>query len=398
MLVLGRIPVPSVQRRSMSGTVTAGRLCDEGTPMPQNDQRLTKGRRAATLGLVLLAAALTGCGPANRAPAVSAGLTCGTGELAAQGSSAQASAMASLIKSYSALCPQASVTYQSTDSRSGQQAFIAGAVDFAGTDSVLTNPDQLRANARCAPGQAIHLPVVFSPIAVAYNLPGIDGLRLSGTTLAKIFAGEVTTWNAPAIRGDNPGVDLPPLVIVPVHRADASGTTQNFTTYLAAVAGADWTFDTDTAWAGPTGAAASGSGALASAIASARGAIGYVALFYAQTAKLATVKIRNAAGEFVPVSNAAAVKTIASMDVGGTLDDFRLRMNYFTTMAGAYPIVQVTYELLCNAATGGDRTLAKSFLTFACGPEAQASLALLGYAPMPADLRLRIQSVLAGLG
>jgi phosphate transport system substrate-binding protein len=379
------------------GALASGTHANDLSAPPRHFRPIIRCVATGALGLAV-ACTLDGCGSGTKAPVETTNTSCGMGTLTGQGSSAQASAMTSLIKRYMAICPQASVTYQVTDSRSGQQAFIAGSVDFAGTDSVLSNPDQLQANARCAPGQAVHLPVVFGPIAITYDLPGVGGLQLSGRTLAKIFAGKLTAWDAPEIRADNPGVNLPPVAITPVHRADASGTTQNFTKYLSAVANSDWTFGADTTWQGPLGAAASGSSGIVSTIAKQAGAIGYVVLYYAQTAKLTTAKIRNGAGEFVGISEDAAAKTIASVDLGGTLDDFRLGMNYFSTIAGAYPIVQVTYELLCNAASQVDHTLMRSFLTFACSQDAQTSLLPLGYAPMPANLRNSLQSALAALG
>src|SRR5207302_8818407 len=133
-------------------------------------------------------------------------------------------------------CSSANITYQGTGSGAGQQAFIAGTADFAGSDSPLAAADQPKADARCKTGAAIHLPMVVGPIAVVYNVSGVTSLQLKPATLAKIFAGKVTTWNDPTIGADNPGVTLPSTKILSVHRSDSSGTTDNFTKFLAKTA------------------------------------------------------------------------------------------------------------------------------------------------------------------
>ena len=141
------------------------------------------------------------------------------------------------IKAYQQKCSGATINYEGTGSGAGIQAFIAGTADFAGSDSALKDgAEQPQADARCAGGTAIHLPMVIGPIAVVYNVEGVDGLQLKPATLAKIFAGKITKWDDAAIKADNPSAKLPSTTIQPVHRSDESGTTDNFTKYLSKAA------------------------------------------------------------------------------------------------------------------------------------------------------------------
>ncbi|WP_268070301.1 extracellular solute-binding protein, partial [Acinetobacter baumannii] len=124
------------------------------------------------------------------------------------------------IKAYQSSCSGAKVDYQGTGSGAGIEAFIAGTADFAGSDSALKEDEQPLADAKCVGGKALNLPMVIGPVAVVYNVDGVDGLQLSASTLAKIFAGTVKKWNDPAIAAENAGAKLPDATIETVHRAD----------------------------------------------------------------------------------------------------------------------------------------------------------------------------------
>ena len=195
------------------------------------------GLRGAAVSMAVLALAGCAAPPAPALPAVS----CASGSTAGQGSSAQASALNAWIKEYQIACADASIAYTSSGSGAGVRSFVAGAGDFAGTDSPLSAADQSKADKRCG-GQAIHLPLVVGPIALAYNLAGADELRLTPQTIAKVFSGRVKVWNDPAIAADNPVTVLPAIPIRTVHRSDSSGTPASFTHFLSAAAGPDWPF------------------------------------------------------------------------------------------------------------------------------------------------------------
>jgi phosphate transport system substrate-binding protein len=326
-------------------------------------------------------------------------ISCAQGSIKAQGSTAQANAMSQWSKDYQTACSGANIEYTANGSGAGQQAFISGTADFAGSDSALGAADQTKADARCKSGPAIHLPMVVGPIAVVYKVSGVTSLQLKPATLAKIFAGKVTTWNDPTIAADNPGVTLPSTKILSVHRSDSSGTTDNFTKYLSKSATADWTFGNDKTWKAPGGDAEKGSDGIAAALGKTDGAIGYVEWSFAQAGNLSMAKIGNANGEFVALTGDAAGKTIASATVkGSSADDLTLSIDYNTKEPGAYPIVLVTYEIVCEKGnTSSALALVKSFLTYASSADGQQAATKVGYAPLPDSVRSKVASTVGNL-
>jgi phosphate transport system substrate-binding protein len=348
-------------------------------------------------GIALTATlALTACGSDNIAPAAggtAAAGDCTSATLNAQGSSAQKNAMAEWIKAYQGQCPDTTVNYEPSGSGAGIQAFIAGTADFAGSDSALKPQEQPQADAKCAGGTAIHLPMVIGPIAVVFNVKGLDSLQLKPATLAKIFAGTITKWDDPAIAADNAGAKLPATTIQSVHRSDESGTTDNFTKFLAKTAEADWTLGNAKAWKAPGGTGAKGSDGVAGAVKSADGAIAYVELSFAENSGLKTAKIGNGAGEFVELTGEAAGRTIESAEVTGSGNDLKLDIDYNTKAPGAYPLVLVTYEIACSKGSPADKVAAiKGFLTYTSSSAGQAALADLGYAPLPEAVRTKVEA------
>jgi len=351
-------------------------------------------RNTASAALLALALGVAACAPVSAPREAAGAISCAAGSLRGQGSSAQTNAVNTWIRNYQVACPDATVAYESTGSGAGVRAFLAGTGGFAGTDSALTAPQQAAADARCGRGPAVHLPMVIGPIALAYNVAGVGGLRLAPATAARIFAGAVTRWDDPVIAADNPGVVLPSTAIRTVHRNDSSGTTANFTAFLAATAGADWRFGEQSTWPAPGGDAQRGSNGVASTIARTDGAIGYIEASYARFHDLAVARIRNGAGEFVALTDAAAGRTIAAAGLAGTGGDLRLAVDYRSRADGAYPIVLVTYEVVCRT---GTPPLLKSFLTYTAGTEGQAAAARLGYAPLPEQLRTKVAAAVAAL-
>jgi phosphate transport system substrate-binding protein len=337
-------------------------------------------------------------GPSNTASAPA--FSCASGNLTAQGSSAQKNAVAQWINEYTGQCSGAKIDYQATSSGAGVTAFEQNQATFVGSDSALTATDQPKADARCGAGnKAINLPMVIGPIAVVYNVSGVTNLQLSPSTLAKIFATTIKTWNDPAIKADNPGATLPATAILPVHRGDSSGTSDNFTKYLTAAAGSDWTFGHNKVWAAPGGSGQSGSDGVSNTVKTTDGAIGYVELSFANLNSLNTAKIKNANGEFTQLTPDAAAKTVAGATVKGTGNDLTLSIDYNTKAPGAYPIVLVTYEIVCEKGTPADALpLLKSFLTYAA-TTGQTTIAdpKFGYAPLPTDLAAKVKASISNL-
>ena len=349
----------------------------------------------ATLALAACGSDNTSDEPSGSGSSAAAG-SCGTGSLTAQGSTAQKNAMDEWIKTYQGQCSGAKIDYSGTGSGAGVQAFISGTADFAGSDSALKDDDQTKADAKCGSGKAINLPMVVGPIAVVYNVDGVDGLQLDASTLAKIFSGKITKWNDPAIAGLNSGAKLPSTAIQAVHRSDESGTTDNFTKYLSKTAEADWTYSNAKAWKAPGGTGAKGSDGIASLVKSTPGTISYVELSFAENSDLSKAKIKNGAGEFTELTGDSAGKTIEGSKITGTGNDLKMDIDYATTAAGAYPIVLVTYEIACEKGSSKAADI-KAFLNYTSSTGGQSALSDLGYAPLPETVRAKVATAVAAI-
>ncbi|WP_214105893.1 phosphate ABC transporter substrate-binding protein PstS [Acrocarpospora catenulata] len=343
----------------------------------------------------------TGAATDTGAPAASAGTGDNglSGTINAAGSSAQANAMDEWKKNFQQANPGVSLNYQPSGSGAGIQAFTDGTVAFAGSDSAL-NPEKgepEKADARCQTGKAINLPMVTGPVAVVYNLPGVDGLQLKPKTISDIFNSKITKWDDPAIKADNPDASLPSTAIQAVHRSDESGTSDNFTKFL--VATGEWPYEHAKAWpAEAKGVGAKGSDGVSQAVKTTEGAISYVELSYAENSALQKSKVANGSGEFVELTPESAAKTVEAAEVKGTGNDLSLSIDYATSAAGAYPIVLVTYEITCEKGLAAEEVnLVKAFLTYTASDEGQASLTSLGYAPLPTSLLAKVRTSISAI-
>jgi phosphate transport system substrate-binding protein len=367
-------------------------------------------RHGLIAGIALTAAtlALAGCGSDNNSDSPSSGSNsssaaakpdCATGSLNSQGSTAQKNAMDEWIKDYQAACSGATINYQGTGSGAGVTAFNSNSADFVGSDSALKDGDETtKATARCAGNTPLNLPMVVGPIAVVYNLQGVTNLQLKPATLAGIFAGTIKTWDDPAIKADNSSAQLPSSPISTVHRSDDSGTTDNFTNYLKGASGGAWTFDHNKTWKAPGGQAAKGSDGIATIIKSTPGTISYVEMSFAQNSSLNTAKVQNGAGEWAELSDTAAAKAVAGAKIVGTGDDLKMQIDYTTKEAGAYPIVLVTYEIVCSKGNDAAKVqLIKDFLKYTSSTDGQAILSKNGYAPLPDSVRTKVAASVGNL-
>jgi phosphate transport system substrate-binding protein len=309
------------------------------------------------------------------------------GALVGAGASSQQAAMQGWTAGYSAAQPGVTVAYDPVGSGGGREQFTTGGIDFAGSDAVLDEEELATARERCG-GEVFELPNYISPIAVVHNVPGLPDLALSPATLARVFAGEITTWDAPAIAADNPGVALPALPVTPVHRSDESGTTENFTEYLAAAAGEVWPYEPDGEWPVEGGEAAQGNSGVVAAVAGGEGTVGYADLSQAGDLGVARIGVGE---EFVaPTPEAAAAVVEGSEPLPGRGPyDFALELDRTTAESGEYPIVLVSYHLGCiayeDAATA---ELVADFMTYVTSEEGQAAAAeVAGSAPISDALR-----------
>jgi phosphate transport system substrate-binding protein len=340
--------------------------------------------------------AASGTSSTGAAGAGTTSFECAEGELRSSGSTAQGKVMEQWILDYNAKCNANVGAYQGGGSGKGISDFTGNQVDFAGSDSALKEDQAAAAKSdRCAGADAINLPMVTGPIALAYNIPGVTDLTLNAEVLANIFNGSITTWNDPAIAALNSGATLPDLAIQSVHRQEDSGTTENFTRYLAAAAPEAWTFEPAKAWEAPGGIAANGSDGVAQEVVGKEGTIGYVEWGYAADNDLAIAKIDNGSGA-VELTGESAGKAVAAAEVVGTGNDVALKLDYATDEAGAYPIVLVTYEIVCSANNGDKLDILKAFLGYTA-TEGQASLADLGAAPLPAEIQEKVVASIQAL-
>ena len=319
----------------------------------------------------------------------SAGFACAEGDLRSSGSTAQGKVMEQWISDFNAKCNANINAYGGGGSGKGIADFIANQVDFAGSDSALKEDQAASAKAtRCAGNDALNLPMVTGPIALAYNISGVDSLTLTPSVLAGIFNGTIKTWNDPAITALNSGVTLPAIAIQAVHRAEDSGTTENFTKYLKAAAPSDWTIDASKSWTAPGGVAAQGSDGVSKQIKSTDGSIGYVEWGFATDDGLNVAKIDNGGGA-VELTAESAGKAVSAATVVGTGKDLALKLDYATKVPGVYPVILVTYEIVCSAGNADLGPLLKSFLGYTA-TDGQTSLADLGAAPLPAEIQTKV--------
>lgn len=370
-----------------------------------------KNRRALALGALAVsgALALTACGSDETGGSSSGGdasataqagnIDCGDakGQLQASGSSAQKNAIDAWVKQYSAACKGVQVNYNPTGSGAGITAFLQGQTAFAGSDSALEAEEIEQSKKVCSGGQGIDLPMVGGPIAVGYNVPGVDTLVLDAPTLAKIFDSKITNWNDEAIAKLNPDAKLPDLKIQAFHRSDESGTTDNFTTYLKEAAPKDWSYEPGKAWEAKGGQSAQGSSGVAQQVKQTSGAISYFELSYAKDG-LKTVDIKTEAAEPVEATIDNATAAIGAAKVVGTGKDLALELDYTPSADGAYPIVLVTYEIVCDKGNKAETLPAtKSFLNYMASEDGQALLADAGYAPMPEEIITKVRETLSSL-
>jgi len=348
----------------------------------------------ATAATALLLAACGSDGGTTDGSTDAGTIACASGSIKASGSSAQKNAMAEWINAYQAACGDATIDYQANGSGAGIQDFTNAQTAFAGSDSALKEDEQPKADARCAAGPALNLPMVGGAINVVYNVEGVDKLVLDAETLAGIFNNDITTWNDPKIAALNAGVTLPDATIAQFHRSDESGTTDNFVKYL--LAKDVWSYEGGKAWEAPGGQGAKGSDGVASAVKSTPNSIGYVELSFAQDAGLSSAWIDNGNGPIEPTSENAA-ETIATATIEGTGNNLPLSIDRAGTTG--YPVVLVTYEITCEKGlSGADLEVTKSFLTYTASEDGQSALTEIGYVPITGDLLTKVQTAVASIG
>ncbi|MFP3579791.1 phosphate ABC transporter substrate-binding protein PstS [Arthrobacter sp. efr-133-TYG-104] len=339
------------------------------------------GRNAAIAVIAVGALALTACGSDNAtntsAATQSASGAKVTGTLTGIGASSTGAAMDAWKAGFATANPGATVQYSPDGSGAGRKAIIDGSAQFAGSDAYLTDAELASSKAKCGTDGAINIPVYISPIAVAFNIPNVKELKLDAVTVAKIFRGQITNWNDPAIAALNAGVTLPDLKVTPVNRSDDSGTTSNFTDYLSAAAPSVWTDKAAGVWpASLKGENAKGTSGVVKTVTDTPGAVTY-ADNSAVSGKLGIASIK-VGQDFVKISADAASKAVeAGKPVSGrATNDGAIKLDRTTTAAGAYPVVLVSYHVVCTTyQTQAVADLVKAFETYVVSDDGQKTAA-----------------------
>ena len=283
---------------------------------------------------------------------------------------------------YAKVDPTVTFNYQGIGSGGGQKQILAETVDFGASDGPMSD-----ANLAKAPRALWHIPTVAGAVVISYNIPDSPKIKLDGQTLANIYLGKITNWRDPAIAGQNPGVSLPDIGIVVVHRSDGSGTSYIFTDYLSNVS-PDWKSQVGkgTAVHWPAGLGGKGNAGVAGQIKESPGSIGYVELIYAKLNNLPYADMKNSSGHYITPTIDSVVAALATATIP---DDFRFSM-VNAPGADAYPIAGTTWLLVYaqqKDPVKGQKLV--EFLKWAYS-DGEKMASSLDYAPLPDNVKDRV--------
>jgi len=274
------------------------------------------------------------------------------------------------------------INYQAIGSGGGIRQLLSKTVDFGATDAFMKK-DELKQSKE----EIIHIPTCMGAVAIAYNLPGNPGIKLSGKLVSEIFSGNIKKWNDPKIIKLNPGVKVPSLKIIPVYRSDGSGTTFIFSDYLSKVS-EEWKKDMGAAkvlkWR--SGIGAKGNAGIAGTIKNLPGSIGYIEFVYAKSNKIPVAKIKNSSGKFMLPS----IDSISSAANTPIPPDTRVSITN-TKAENGYPISSFTWLIFYREQKYSDHkplqaASLKKLLYYVIG-EGQKFAPALNYAPLPENVR-----------
>ena len=303
-----------------------------------------------------------------------------SGTISGAGSTFQTNFQQGAISAFKSVDSGITVNYNPVGSGTGRSDLYANTVLYAGSDSPIPSKEASKVPA----GKTVlYFPVQIGPIAIAYNVSGVTGLKLDATVLAGIFSGKITTWNDPAIKALNPGASLPSSSINLEVRSDSSGTTQNFSQYLVDAAGSAWTLGTASTISFPKSAHANdGGSAVAAAVKATSNSIGYVDFSTATATGLTSATIKNSAGDYVAPSSASAAAAATHVTPAANLT--------FLTVdepgATSYPITYQSWDLVyAEQPNANDAALLQAYLGYLLGA-GQSLLTPLNLAPLPASI------------
>jgi phosphate transport system substrate-binding protein len=356
--------------------------------------KISRIARIGAIGAVA-ALALAGCA-ANETPSGSttdeSTESTLSGTIDATGASSQTAAQEAWVAAFQTANPDVTVNYEPTGSGTGRENFLEGGSNFIGSDRAF-NDEEVAAGGfgACTTDDIVEVPLYISPVAVAFNLEGIDTLNLDAATIAGIFAGTITNWNDAAIADLNEGVELPDLAISPVHRSDPSGTQETFTKYLSATAADVWTYEPADVWPIEGGEAAQGTSGVVQAITAGNGAIGFADA--SQVGDLGQVHV-GVGEDFVAYSAEAASKLVegSALVEGRGAGDLVFDVDPAAAADGAYPIALVSYLIGCEQyEDSATAELVKAYFSYIASAEGQDAAAdNAGSAPISDGLREQV--------
>lgn len=326
---------------------------------------------------VAAAMVATACGGSSGTGGATPTADVGQGSLTGAGATFPGPFYLKAFADYSAKYPQVTVNYQAVGSGAGIKQFQAKTVDFGASDVPMGSADIATAGGADSLTQ---IPTTLGVVSIAFNISGVSSLNLDADTLSGIYLKHITKWNDPKIVGLNSGANLPNKSITVVHRADSSGTSFHFTDYLSKVS-AEWKANVGTAKAvkWPTGVGASGNQAVAQAIQSTDGSIGYVELAYVVQTGMKQAALKNANGKFVQASVAGATAAAGTnQNVGPT--------NFSITNAACdacYPIAGFSWVMLYTSYSDAAKGKAVVNLFKWLVTDGQSNSTDLQYAPLP---------------
>jgi phosphate transport system substrate-binding protein len=288
--------------------------------------------------------------------------------------------------------PNIQINYQSVGSGAGIKQVTEGTVDFGATDGPMSD-DQMKEFTAKRGTNILHFPTVLGAVVPIYNVPGVaTDLNFTPEALAGIFLGKITKWNDPAIASANAGVNLPATDIVPVHRADGSGTTYIWTDYLSKIS-PEWSTkvgrNTSVKW--PVGLSQPKNEGVAGQVKQIAGSVGYVELIFALQNKMSYGQVKNKSGAFIKADLASVTAAAAGVTMP---DDFRVSITDSTGKT-AYPIASFTWLLVPEQIKDAQKKkVIADFVKWMLGP-GQKMTAALEYAPLPAAVVAKEEKALA---
>jgi phosphate transport system substrate-binding protein len=345
----------------------------------------------AGAALTAMALSLAACSSSSTSSGGGSSSSSLSGTLNASGSTFQLPFQQAAIQAFKSVQSGMTINYGGGGSGKGRSDLAAGVVQFAGSDSPIPSDEVANFKGK----SVLYFPVMLGPITMSYNLSGVSSLKLDMPTIANIFQGKIKTWNDPAIKALNPGVNLPSTPISLAVRSDSSGTTANFSLALTMGAASVWKLGTSSTISWPSSAhGGNGNGGVAQIVKTTPGAIGYVDYADAKAAGLSFASVKNQAGNYIapsPSSASAAGSTV-------TLKPDLTFAAAWSSNPQAYPITYQSWDLVFQKQSSANTAkMLKAYIGYLLG-DGQKLLQPLGYAPLPSNILSQAKAQLSKIG